>query len=93
MSSYPSESATSAGRYSLTHSLVRAFSIDLRTIALFRVLIGAIIIADLLLRSRDFTAFFTDAGVMPRPSRASVNRRLSQPPNGDYQLDFADFAA
>ncbi|RLA52251.1 MAG: hypothetical protein DRR42_08030 [Gammaproteobacteria bacterium] len=46
--------------------LVRAFSIDYRTLALFRVLIGCIIVADLLLRARDFTAFFTDQGVVPR---------------------------
>jgi predicted DCC family thiol-disulfide oxidoreductase YuxK len=50
----------------LIRGLIRAFSIDYRTLALFRVCIGSIIFIDLMLRSRDFTAFFTDQGVIPR---------------------------
>ncbi|MGI9326608.1 MAG: DCC1-like thiol-disulfide oxidoreductase family protein [Pseudomonadales bacterium] len=42
------------------------FAIDLRTMALFRVLLGAFLILDLILRTRDLTAHYTDFGVMPR---------------------------
>ena len=57
---------TSAGRWFLTRGIVRAFSIDYRTLALFRVILGVIIVVDLAMRSRDFTAFFTDAGAVTR---------------------------
>ena len=46
--------------------LIRAFSIDLRTLALFRILVGHIIIIDLLFRSQSFVAHYTDLGVLPR---------------------------
>ncbi len=42
------------------------FGIDLRTLALFRVLLGVYLITDLLLRARDLTAHYTDFGIMPR---------------------------
>ncbi len=42
------------------------FSIDLRTLALFRVLLGVFIVWDLALRARDLTAHYTDFGIMPR---------------------------
>lgn len=42
------------------------FGIDPRTLALFRLLLGALLIADLVLRSRDLSVFYTDAGVWPR---------------------------
>jgi hypothetical protein len=42
------------------------FGIDLRTLALFRVLLGGYLILDLILRARDITAHYTDFGVMPR---------------------------
>jgi len=44
-----------------------AFSIDLRSIALFRMCLGSIVIIDLILRSFDMRAFYTDAGVLTRP--------------------------
>ena len=48
-------------------TLVRAiFGIDLRTLALFRVMLGAIIIADLALRARDLSAHYSDRGVLTR---------------------------
>jgi predicted DCC family thiol-disulfide oxidoreductase YuxK len=50
----------------LVSGFIRAFSIDYRTLALFRICLGAIILVDILLRSRDFTAFFTDQGIIPR---------------------------
>lgn len=42
------------------------FAIDLRTLALFRVALGVVIIADLLSRARDLTAHYSDAGIFPR---------------------------
>ncbi|MFT5471570.1 MAG: hypothetical protein ACI8UO_006705, partial [Verrucomicrobiales bacterium] len=41
------------------------FGIDLRSLALFRISLGAILIADLIVRATDLTMFYTDAGVMP----------------------------
>ncbi|GAB3682445.1 HTTM domain-containing protein [Salinarchaeum chitinilyticum] len=40
-------------------------SIDLRALAAFRIGLGSLIVLDLLLRSRDFTAFYTNDGVLP----------------------------
>lgn len=42
------------------------FGADLRTLALFRVLLGSFIILDLSLRARDMAAHYTDIGIMPR---------------------------
>ena len=42
------------------------FGADLRTLALFRVLLGGFLILDLCLRARDLVAHYTDFGVMPR---------------------------
>lgn len=42
------------------------FGIDLRTLALFRVGLGMLLLADLALRARDLTAHYTDAGILPR---------------------------
>ena len=42
------------------------FSIDLYSLALFRIGLGLIIIVDLILCSRDLKAFYTDEGVLPR---------------------------
>lgn len=42
------------------------FAVDLRTLALFRVLLGVYIILDLIFRARDLTAHYTDFGIMPR---------------------------
>lgn len=50
----------------LNKKLNEAFGIDLRSMALFRILIGILIIADLIIRSADIKGFYTDEGVMPR---------------------------
>ena len=42
------------------------FGIDLRTLALFRILLGLFLILDLCLRARDLVAHYTDFGIMPR---------------------------
>ena len=46
--------------------LQRCVRIDTRTLAVFRVFAGLLVVADLLLRSRNFTYFYTEAGVVPR---------------------------
>ena len=47
-------------------SIRTIFGIDLRTLALFRVLLSLWILVDLSMRARDLVAHYTDAGVMPR---------------------------
>lgn len=42
------------------------FGIDLRTLALFRVGLGGVILASLYVRALDLTAHYTDFGVLPR---------------------------
>lgn len=42
------------------------FSIDLRSLALFRVLLGSVLFVDLARRMFDLRMFYTDFGVMPR---------------------------
>ena len=42
------------------------FGIDLRTLALFRIATALMILADLCSRSRDLTAHYSDAGILPR---------------------------
>jgi vitamin K-dependent gamma-carboxylase-like protein/DCC1-like thiol-disulfide oxidoreductase len=43
-----------------------AYSLDLRSLALFRIALGAVLIGDLLVRASDLTVFYTDFGVLPR---------------------------
>lgn len=42
------------------------FGIDLRTLALFRILLAGVVIADLIGRARDLSAHYTDTGILPR---------------------------
>lgn len=59
-------SAFSVGQ-KLGGGLVRQiFGLDLRSLALFRVAIGLVIIADLIDRGQDLTAHYTDIGLLPR---------------------------
>lgn len=50
----------------LRRYVAEAFSIDLRTLALFRACLGTVLLGTLALRFSDLTAFYADAGVMPR---------------------------
>ena len=52
-----------------------AFGIDLRTLALFRVLVASMVIADLASRLRDLTAHYSDAGVLPRSALLEMGGR------------------
>ncbi|WIV67457.1 HTTM domain-containing protein [Natrialbaceae archaeon AArc-T1-2] len=46
--------------------LERRVAIDTRTLAVFRVFVGLLVIADLLLRARNFPFYYTNDGVVPR---------------------------
>jgi hypothetical protein len=50
----------------LRAALAARIAVDTRALAAFRVGLGALLIADLLRRSRSLVAFYTDAGVLPR---------------------------
>ena len=65
-SSSPSvRSRLSAAARRLGDAVAARVSVDPRALAAFRIGLGALVIVDLLLRSRSFTAFYTDAGVLP----------------------------
>ena len=51
----------------LRAALRRRLGIDPRALAAFRIALGAVLLVDLALRARNLTAFYTDAGVLPRP--------------------------
>lgn len=66
--------------YSLTEVLLmrwirNSFAFDLRSIALFRILLGTLILIDLALRSVDINTFYTDSGVLPRHQWLDVIHR------------------
>ena len=44
----------------------RRLGIDVRALAVVRIALGVLLLVDLALRSRNLTAFYTDAGVLPR---------------------------
>lgn len=49
-----------------TSKLERVLSIDLRSLALFRVAVALALLADLAMRAPDLVAHYTDAGILPR---------------------------
>ena len=59
------ESRSGSARTGIT-PFREVFGVDLRTLALLRVLLGIFIIVDLVLRARDTVAHYTDFGIMPR---------------------------
>ncbi|WP_417675831.1 HTTM domain-containing protein [Roseibium sp.] len=63
------------------------FGIDLRTLALFRVLLGFYVLFDLVLRARDLSAHYTDQGIMPRAVQ------IDQLNSGSWSLHLANGAA
>ena len=50
----------------MSGKFAEVFGADLRSLAAFRVVLGLLVLADLVLRSADFHAHYTDAGVLPR---------------------------
>ena len=61
------------------------FGIDTRALAAFRVAIGLLVIADLLLRSRNFHFYYTDDGVVPQ--------ELAELYTGDYAVSIYYYTA
>ncbi|MDR3416292.1 MAG: HTTM domain-containing protein [Nevskia sp.] len=55
--------------------LAPLFGIDLRTLALFRILLGWLLLLDLCSRMADAGAFYSDAGVLPRSWLAQSGER------------------
>lgn len=51
------------------------FGIDPRSLALFRAMLGTLLIADLALRARDLSAFYTDAGTLTRAHWGALAHR------------------
>lgn len=51
------------------------FSIDLRSLALMRIVLATLLLVDLVLRSRQMSFFYTDAGVLPRSKWIEVNNK------------------
>jgi len=49
-----------------THVDPRAIAIDTRALAAFRILAASLIVADVVLRARNFTFFYTEEGVVPQ---------------------------
>ena len=62
-------------RDSLLDRLRAVFSIDLRSLALFRVMLGSVLLMDLVLRSFHLATFYTDQGVLPRKDLLDVAHR------------------
>lgn len=50
----------------------RRLSADTRALAVLRVSLALLILADLLMRARDIVAFYTDAGVFPRETQTEI---------------------
>ena len=71
----------------ILHYLERTYSLDLRSLALFRIALGAVLLGDLIWRAQDMLVFYTDFGVLPRaalldkfspPARFSIHMMSGQ---------------
>ncbi len=58
-------SGTSTVYGRLRTNLRESARVDTRTLAVFRVFVGVLVVVDMLLRSRNFNYFYTDEGVIP----------------------------
>lgn len=72
MVSQPAGSGIERATARLRGALSRHLGIDRRALAAFRIALGAVLLADLSLRSRSIVAFYTDAGVLPRSTLAEA---------------------
>lgn len=73
-----SVAASGAARWRrrLTVAAHSRLGIDARSLAAFRVALGLLVLSDLLLRSRNLRAFYTDRGVLPRSAVAAAGDSL-----------------
>jgi hypothetical protein len=62
---------------SALNHLARLFEVDARTLALFRIVIGAVLLFDLLARGQHLEVFYTDTGVIPLATRGAFNSSLT----------------
>ncbi|WP_336135782.1 HTTM domain-containing protein [Natronomonas amylolytica] len=62
----------------LPAALAERVGIDARALAAFRIYVGLLLCADLLLRARNLRAFYTDAGVLPRDIHAELYPTLAR---------------
>src|SRR3954468_9750905 len=53
------------------------FGLDLRSLALFRIGLGIILLFDIIIRYEDVHAFYTDEGVLPRAGVLVFNQGMS----------------
>jgi predicted DCC family thiol-disulfide oxidoreductase YuxK len=60
-------------RTPLNQTIVSIFGLDLRSLALFRIALGFLILYDLFIRAGDMTAFYTDQGILPRADLLRYN--------------------
>lgn len=60
----PGENLPSRGR--VRGKLTEVFGADLRSLAVFRMVLGVLVLADLVNRSTDLVAHYTDEGIVPR---------------------------
>ena len=60
-------------RRRLRNAVRTRLGIDRRALAAFRIALGCVLLLDLVLRARDLTAFYTDAGVLPRTALAAAS--------------------
>jgi predicted DCC family thiol-disulfide oxidoreductase YuxK len=56
--------------------LEEVFGLDLRSLALFRIGLALVIIADLTIRSQDLNIFYSNAGVLPREALTKITSPL-----------------
>lgn len=56
----------------LRRFLRRRFAVDRRSLAAFRIALGLVLVVDIARRARDASAFYTDAGVLPRELLGTV---------------------
>ena len=61
-----SSNSTAARLRGLLRGWQQRFGLDLRALALFRILLGLLLLADLAARLTDLRVFYSDAGVLPR---------------------------
>ncbi len=66
----------------LRRNLRNCVRIDTRSLAVFRVVMGALLFADVLLRSRNFGFYYTDDGVMPQ------SLAMDMTPDGVFSVFF-----
>ncbi|WP_159904678.1 HTTM domain-containing protein [Salinirussus salinus] len=59
-------------------TLARRLGVDPRALAAFRIGLGVVLLGDLLLRSRNLVAFYTDRGILPRSLLEAKRPVISQ---------------